>query len=190
MNREALPLLARRSAIVVILTLASIAVHECGHFLVYKIAGYPVQITLQSVQPIGYVNPRLNYVALAAGPAFSLIAAVSCLLIARRRPSFIWATAAFTNATLRIFPLTMDLLRAIKGAKPFSDEGNVAIAMTTLPGGRATLVLGVMAIFVCLSVIAARHYHFEKHQVAKSVTIYLLSLSVGIAVVVVDELLK
>jgi hypothetical protein len=176
--------------IVVLLTLASIAVHECGHYLVYKIARYPVRITLQSVRPIGYVNPRLDYLALAAGPAFSLIAAVLCLLIASRRPNFVWVTAAFTNATLRLFPLTMDVLRAIAHAKPFSDEGNVAIAMTTLATGRATLVLGVMAIFVYLSVRAARHYDFEKHHVAKSVGIYLLSLSIGIAVVVVDELLK
>lgn len=82
------PSAAQRVGMVVLLTLASIALHETGHFLVYKIGGYPVRITLQSVRPIGQVNPELDHVALAAGPGFSAIVAVICLLIARNRPSF------------------------------------------------------------------------------------------------------
>jgi hypothetical protein len=182
--------LAPRLGVVVLLTLASIALHESGHFFVYKIGGYPVRITLQSVRPIGDVNPQLDHVAVAAGPAFSLVAAIVCLLIARRRLSFVWVTAAFTNATLRLFPLAMDAFRAIRNAKPFSDEGVVVMAITMNRRGRATLVLGMMAIFVSLGVMAARHYGFQKHLVGKSVAIYLLSLSVGITVVIVDELLN
>jgi hypothetical protein len=184
------PSVAQRAGMIVLLTLVSIALHETGHFLVYKIGGYPVRITLQSVRPIGQVSPQLDHVALAAGPGFSAIVAVICLLIARNRPSFFWVTAAFTNATLRLFPLTMDVFRAISNAKPFSDEGDVALAITTHPAGRALLVVGAIAIFVLLGVMAARRYGFEKHRVTKSVGVYLLSLSIGIAVVVVDELLK
>ena len=182
--------MAQRASIVVLLTLAAIAFHELGHFIVYQLGGCPVRITLQSVRPIGNVSASLNDLALAAGPAFSLIAAVVCLLVARHRPSFFWVTAAFTNATLRLFPLTMDVLRAIKKAEPFSDEGNLAITITTSPAGRVILLLGVFAVFLVLTVVTARLYNFERHRTAKVVGIYFLSLTAGIAIVLIDELLR
>jgi hypothetical protein len=37
--------------------------------------------------------------------------------------------------------------------------------------------------------VVARRYSFEKHRAAKSVGIYLLSLAVGIAVLLIDEML-
>ena len=139
--------MAQRVSIVVLLTLAAIAFHELGHFIVHQLGGCPVRITLQSVRPIGNVSASLNDLALAAGPACSLIAAIVCLLVARHRPSFFLVTAAFTNATLRLFPLTMDVLRAMKKAEPFSDEGNLAITITTGPAGRVIFLLGVLRCF-------------------------------------------
>jgi hypothetical protein len=47
---------AQRVGIVVLLTLASIAFHEFGHFVVYRLEDCPVRITLQSVRPIGNVS--------------------------------------------------------------------------------------------------------------------------------------
>jgi hypothetical protein len=182
--------MAQRASIVVLLTLAAIAFHELGHFIVYQLGGCPVRITLQSVRPIGNVSASLNDLALAAGPAFSLIAAIVCLLVARRRLSFFWVTAAFTNATLRLFPLTMDILRAIKKAEPFSDEGNLAITITTNPAGRVICLLGVFAVFLSLTVVVARLYNFERHRTAKAVGIYFLSLAAGIAIVLIDESLR
>ena len=181
--------MAQRAGLVVLLTIAAIAFHEFGHFIVYWIGGCPVRITLQSVRPIGNVSAPLNDLALAAGPAFSLIAAVVCLVLARRRPSFFWVTAAFTNATLRLFPLIMDVLRVFEKAAPFSDEGNLAIAIMTNPAGRVILLLGVFAVFLWLTVLVARLYDFVKHSTAKAVGIYLLSLLSGIAIVLIDELL-
>jgi hypothetical protein len=186
-----LPTAASRTGIVVLLTLASIAFHESGHFIVYWLGDCPVRITLQSVRPIGDVSPRLNLLALAAGPAFSFTAAVVCLIRARRHPTFFWVTAAFINAaTLRLFPLTMDVARAIKSAKPFSDEGNVVIAITTNPIHRAMLLLLIFAAFSSLAAMSARLYDFKKHCVAKVAGIYLLSLGVGIAMVLADEFLR
>jgi hypothetical protein len=180
---------AKRLGIVVLLTIVSIVFHEFGHFVVYRLADCPVRITLQSVRPTGKVSAPLNLLALAAGPAFSFIAAVLCLLIAWRRPSFFWVTAAFTNATLRLFPLVLDIVQAIEKTTPFSDEGDVVIAITTNPGARAALLLGVFAVFLSLTVVVARRYSFEKHRAAKSVGIYLLSLATGIAVLLIDEML-
>jgi hypothetical protein len=131
--------LAYHSSIVVLLAIISIAFHELGHFIVYRLAGRPVRITLQSVRPIGNVSTPLNLLAPAAGPAFSLIAALVCLFEAWRRRSLFWVTAAFTNATLRLFPLVMDIVRAIEKTTPFSDEGDVVIAITTNPAARAIL---------------------------------------------------
>jgi hypothetical protein len=182
--------MAQRAGIVLLLTLASIAFHELGHFIVYRLGRCAVRITLQSVRPIGSVSAPLNHLALAAGPAFSLIAALVCLFLAWRRPSFFCVTAAFTNSTLRLFPLTMDVLRAIKKAHPFSDEGNLVITITTNLAGRVILLLGVFAVFLSLSVVAARLYNFEKHRDAKVVGIYFLSLAACIAVVLIDELLR
>jgi len=65
------------------LSLAAIVFHELGHFIVYCLRGCPVRITLQSVRPIGNVSAPLNDLALASGPAFSLLAAIVCLLVAR-----------------------------------------------------------------------------------------------------------
>lgn len=181
---------AERAGIVVLLSLASIAFHELGHFIVYRLGGCPVRITLQSVRPIGDVSAALNNLALAAGPAFSLIAGVTLLLVAFRRPSFFWVTAAFTNASLRLFPLVMDISRAIKKAQPFSDEGNLVLAITTNPAGRVILLLAIFTVFLSLTIVVARRYNFEKHGTAKVVGIYFLSLAVGIAVVLIDELLR
>jgi hypothetical protein len=182
--------IAQRVGIVVLFALTSIAFHELGHFIVYRLGGCPVRITLQSVRPIGYVSAPLDHLALAAGPAFSLIAAVVCLFLAWRRPSFFWVTAAFTNATLRLFPLAMDMSRVIEKAEPFSDEGNLALAITTNRAGRVTFLLVAFIIFLSLTVVVARRYNFEKHRAAKVVGIYLLSLAAGIAVVLIDELLR
>jgi hypothetical protein len=181
--------MAQRAGLVALLTIAAIAFHEFGHFIVYWIGRCPVRISLQSVRPIGYVSAPLNDLALAAGPAFSLIAAVVCLILARRRPSFFWVTAAFTNATLRLFPLIMDVLRVFEKAAPFSDEGDLAITITTNPAGRVVLLLGVFSVFLSLTVVVTRRYVFVKHFAAKVVGIYFLSLATGIAVVLIDELL-
>jgi hypothetical protein len=180
---------AQRFGVIVLLAIVSIAFHEFGHFTVYRLAGCPVRITLQSVRPIGHVNASLNLVALAAGPAFSLIGAVLCLLLAWRRPGFFWITAAFTNSTLRLVPLVIDVTQAIEKTTPFSDEGDVVLAITTNPVARAFILLGVFAVFLSLTVVVARRYRFEKHRVAKIVGIYLLSLAVGIAILLIDQML-
>jgi hypothetical protein len=180
---------AQRFGIVVLIAIVSIAFHEFGHFTVYRLAGCPVRITLQSVRPIGHVNGSLNLVALAAGPAFSLIGAILCLLIGRRRPGFFWITAAFTNSTLRLVPLVIDIIQAIEKTTPFSDEGDVVLAITTNPVARAVILLSVFAVFLSLTVVVARRYRFEKHRAAKIVAIYVLSLAVGIAILFIDQML-
>jgi hypothetical protein len=182
--------IARRAAVVALLTVASIVVHEFGHFLVYSLAGYRVVITLQSVRPFGSVDPTLDHWAKLAGPALSLAAAGLCLAVAHRRQSFAWATASFTNASLRLFPLAMDVGRAIKGGPAFSDEGDVTLALTSASSGRLGLLALPIGLSLLLTVLASREYHFKGQAALKAVAIYLLSLAVGVGVVIVDELLK
>jgi hypothetical protein len=180
----------QRVGIVVGLTLVSIVLHEFGHFLVYKAAGVPVRISLQSVRPIGTVRGWWGPGALLAGPALSWIAAIVCLVIATKRPSFAWATASFTNASIRLFPCSMDLVRALQNGPPFSDEGNVAQTLTQSPVGRAGIVSIAIALSLTLAILAARQFHFVRRGALKSVGVYVLSLAVGIAVVIVDELVN
>jgi hypothetical protein len=135
------PSLAQRVGIIVLLSLVSNPLHELGHYAVYKLDTVPVHITLQSVRPIAPISGPVAVLGLAGGPAFSLVAALACLLIARHRPGFFWATAAFTNATLRLFPCAMELVRALRGTTPFSDEGDIAVALTHSSTARSFIVL-------------------------------------------------
>ena len=183
------PSLTRRLGIIVLLSLVSIPLHELGHYTVYWFANMPVHVTLQSVRPVTSINGPVAVLGLAAGPAFSLVTALACLVIAQHRPGFFWPTAAFTNATIRLFPCTMDLLRAFSGGTPFSDEGDVAVALTHSLIARCLLILFVLAVAAILTVLAARRYRFQKQSVLKVLGIYLLSFGVGIGVLLVDGLL-
>jgi hypothetical protein len=180
---------ARRLGIVVFLSLISIPLHELGHYVVYKFAQIPVHITFQSVRPITSISGPTAMLGLAGGPAFSLIAAVACLVIPTQRDRFFWITAAFTNATLRLFPCTMDMLHGIQGKMPFSDEGEIAIMLTHSSFARFLVVLCFFATAATLTVLAARRYRFHKYTSLKAFGIYLLSLGTGICVLIVDELL-
>jgi len=86
-------------------------------------------MSLQRVTPIGDIPTWIDHWAKFAGPAVSLVAGATLLLVARSRHNFAWITASFTNASIRLFPCLMDLLHAIKGGRPFSDEGEVALAL-------------------------------------------------------------
>jgi len=177
-----------RIGTIVLLSLVAIVLHEAGHFLVYKAAGVPVRITLQSVRPVGPVDPTVDFFGKLAGPVASWILA-AFLLWGVHRQGFGWATAAFTNASLRMFPLVMDLLRAAKGAVPFSDEGDVALAFTGSPAGRFAIVSLAMLVSLILSVLAANRYRFTRRAAIQAFGVYALSLACGIAVVIVDELI-
>lgn len=179
----------RCGSIIVVLSVVSIPLHECGHYIVYRFANVPVHITFQSVRPVSPISGPVALLGLAGGPAFSLIAGLACLFIADHRPGFFWATAAFTNASIRLFPCTMDLLHSIQGRLPFSDEGEIAIALTHSSFARFLVVLTFFAAAATLTVLAARRYQFRKHATLKAFGVYLLSLGAGICVLIVDELL-
>jgi hypothetical protein len=183
------PSSARRICIIVLLSLASIFLHELGHYTVYRVANIPVHITFQSVRPLTPLTGSVAVLGLVAGPVFSLVAAQACLLIARHRPGFFWTTAAFTNATLRLFPCTLDLLRVLQGAMPFSDEGEFALALTHSPMARSFVILCFLAVAAILTVLAVRQFPFQNYRTLKALGIYLLSLGVGIGVLIADELL-
>jgi hypothetical protein len=68
----------------------SIVLHEFGHLIVYRLAGVPVHVSLQSVRPTGAVNPSLDRWAKFTGLGLSWLAAVTFLVIAKRRPGFGW----------------------------------------------------------------------------------------------------
>ena len=184
------PGLFRQIGIVFLFTLLSIAIHESGHFLVYTLADYPVKVTLQSVSPIGSVEPSADRWAKLAGPAASWVAALAFLFLALHRPGFTWATASLTNASIRVFPCFMDLFRAIQNGRPFSDEGDVAVSLTSTQGGRIAVVLAAIALSFVLMALSGRQYHFARRGTLKVAGIYFLSLATGIAVVLVDELIR
>jgi hypothetical protein len=173
----------RRALLVALLTLVAIELHEAGHWLAYRALGHSVHRTLQRVIPLDAVPPAHQVAALLAGPLVSVAAAVGALVLARRRRTFAWSTASFTNASLRLFPLCMDLWRALRGAHPFSDEGEVG----ELLGARMlTLELSLLVV-VGLTLAAASTYRERRWLTAGLV--YLQSLAIGVGVVLADELL-
>lgn len=174
---------------VVILSAIAIVDHELGHRAVFWLTGTPARMGFQRVDPTVPVSEAIRLEGKAGGPAATLILSVALLVVANRRSAFPWATAAFTHATLRLLPLSFDLVRAVRGQPPFSDEGDLALGLTASPAGRAVLVLGAWTLFAGLSVLAARTFPFPRLRVWKVSAIYLLSLAVGIAAVVADDLL-
>ena len=166
----------------------AIEIHEGGHFLYYTLAGYPARISLQQTMPLGEVPMGVEHAALLAGPAVSALAAMIFLFIAWRRPGFGWAAAAFTNASLRLFPLTMDLIRAVQDGHPFSDEGTVFQMTAGSQSERVALVLLAIALFLTLTFLAAKSFRFQRRALLKTLGIYLFTLAIGIGVVIVDEL--
>lgn len=179
----------QRLGVVVLLSAAAIFVHELGHRTVFWLTGTPARMGFQRVDPTVPVSECLRLTGKAGGPLLTLLLAVGLLLVARQRPTFVWATAAFTNASLRLLPLTFDLGRALRGTRPFSDEGDVALGLTTDRLGRAALVLLPWLVFAALSFLAGRTFPFPHHRWWKVLGIYLLSLLVGIGAVLLDELL-
>ncbi len=178
-----------RAGVVALLTWLSIEIHELGHFSVYALAGHPARMSFQRVSPAKPVPESLLFWGTLGGPAVSFVAAVVLLFVARRRPSFAWVTASFTNASIRVFPCAMDLLRALKGARPFSDEGELVQTFTTSVPGRAAIMALVLGMWLGLSVLVAREYRFQTRKWPKVFAVYALSLVFGIATVILDDLL-
>jgi hypothetical protein len=174
---------------VVFLSAAAIELHELGHRTVFWLTGTPARMGFQRVDPTVAVSEGLRLWGKLGGPLVTLCLAVGLLLVARRRPSFFWATAAFTNASLRLLPLSFDLGRAIQGAHPFSDEGDLALGLTAAPLGRAVLVLAPWLAFAALSLLAGRTFPFARHRWWKVLGVYAISLVVDVGAVVLDDLL-
>ena len=101
MNRSS----ARRICTIVSLSLAAIFLHELGHYTVYRVADIPVQVTFQSVRPTTPVTGPVADLGLVAGPVFSLVGALACLLIARHRPGFFWTHSSIHECDPTIVPL-------------------------------------------------------------------------------------
>jgi hypothetical protein len=170
------------------MTWLSIELHESGHFLVYALARQHARLSFQRVTPLGAVSEQLRFWATLAGPAVSLVAAIAFLAVARRKQTFAWATLALTNASIRLFPCTMDLFRAVQARRPFSDEGEVALALGR-GWGRIGIIALVLGAALYLTVLAARTFPFKRYWALKAALVYLCSLFVGLLTVLADDLL-
>jgi hypothetical protein len=120
--------IARQALAVAALSAGAIVLRELGHRAILFLTGTPARVGFQRADPMVPVSRPLWLWGKAGGPVLTLVLALVLLIIARRRGSFSWATAAFTSASLRLFPLTMDLSRAFRGAPPFSDVGELVAA--------------------------------------------------------------
>jgi hypothetical protein len=178
-----------RAGVVALLAWLAVELHELGHFSVYALAGHPARMSFQRVSPAQPVPESLLHWGTLGGPAASFVAAVVLYVVARYRPSFVLVTASFTNASLRVFPCAMDLLRALKGGRPFSDEGELTLAFTTSGTGRVAVLVLVLGMWLGLSALVSREYRFRTRRLVKVLAIYALSLGVGIGTVILDELL-
>jgi len=179
----------RRAGLVVLFAAFAIEVHELGHRAVFFLTGTPARMGFQRVDPTVPVSEALWLWGKAGGPVVTLVLSVAFVAVARRRRTFGWATAAFTQASLRLFPLTFDLRRALRGAAPFSDEGELARALSGAVPIRVALVLGAFGIFGTLSWLAAGTFPFRRRRWLGVAAVYLGSLAVGIGAALADELL-
>jgi hypothetical protein len=179
----------RRAGIAILLAAVAIEVHELGHRAVFLLTGTPARMGFQRVDPTVPVSQALWLWGKAGGPLVTLVLSVAFVAVARRRGTFASATAAFTQATLRLLPLTFDLVRAVRGAAPFSDEGELARAVSGNVPVRVALVLVAWGVFGTLSFLAARTFPFRRRHWLGVAAVYLLSLAVGIGAALADDLL-
>jgi len=179
----------RRAGIVVLLSAVAIEVHEFGHRAVFWLTGTPARMGFQRVDPTVPVSHALWLWGKAGGPLVTLVLSAVLVAVARRHRTFAWATAAFTQASLRLFPLAFDLARAVRGAAPFSDEGELALAVSTAVPVRVALVAIACAVFATLTVLAARTFPAGRRRWLGVAAVYLGSLAVGIGAAIADDLL-
>jgi hypothetical protein len=181
---------AGRAGIVALLAWLSVEIHELGHLSVYVFAGHPARMSFQRVSPAQPISDSLLHLGLLGGPAASLVAAILLLLVARRRRSFAWVTASFTNASIRVLPCVLDVLRALTGGRPFSDEGELALALTGSRISRAIVMVLVLGMWLGISTVVAREYDFRTKRLLKVIAIYALSVAVAVTTVIADEILS
>ena len=179
----------RRAGVVLLLSAVAIELHELGHRAVFFLTGTPARMGFQRVDPTVPVSQALWLWGKTGRPLVTLVLSVAFVAVARRRGTFAWATAAFAQASLRLLPLTLDLVRAVRGATPFSDEGELVRAVSAAVPVRVALVLVAWAVFGTLSVLAARTFPFRRRRWLGVIAVYLLSLAVGIGAVIADDLL-
>jgi hypothetical protein len=83
----------------------------------------------------------------------------------------------------------MDLLRALKGASPFSDAGELTIAFTGSQIARVTVMALVLGTWLALSAFVAREYRFKGRKLPKVLAIYALGRAAAIPTILLDGLL-
>lgn len=179
----------RRAGSVVLLAALAIEVHELGHRAVFWLTGTPARMGFQRVDPTVPVSHALWLWGKAGGPLVTLVLSLLLVAVARRQRTFAWATAAFTQASLRLFPLAFDLSRAVRGAAPFSDEGELALAVSAAVPVRVALVTGACVVFGTLTVLAARTFPSGRRRWLGVAAVYVGSLAIGICAAVTDDLL-
>jgi len=180
---------ATRAGIILLLAWLGLELHEFGHLLVYWINDHRAWISFQRLHPIGDVPERVKLWAKPAGPIISLLAGALLLLVARRRRGFAWITASFVNSAFRIFPCLIAIVRVLTGASNgFSDEGDIAFAITDNVVGRIGVILVVLIPAIWLTVLAAKEYRFTRRPILKSVAVYAVSFSVGLIAFRLDAL--
>ena len=84
----------------------------------------------------------------------------------------------------------MDVVRAARNAPAFSDEGTVAMGISSAGWARISLLTIPIGISLVLTVLAAREYRFANRPVLRSIALYLFTLLIGIGVVIADEILN
>lgn len=180
---------AARAGVVLLLAWLGLELHESGHLLVYWINGYRAWISFQRLHPIGDVPDSIQLWAKPAGPMINLLTGAVLLFIARRRQGFAWTTASFVNSAFRIFPCLIGIVRVLTGASNgFSDEGDIAFAITDKAAGRIGVILVVLIPAIWLTVLAAKEYRFTRRPILKSVAVYAVSFSVGLIAFRLDAL--
>jgi len=101
---------------IIVLTLFSIALHEFGHFIVYSLGSVPVQVSLQSVRPIGNVDALLEHWAKFAGLGLSWLAAITFLAIAARHPPFVFDNIKVAGQLISKMPDAYALAEKVRRA--------------------------------------------------------------------------
>jgi hypothetical protein len=172
-------LLMKRALLVLVCGFIALEIHEISHAIVYWSGGYPAWISFQRLHHDFEVPQWFDRVAKAAGPIGTWLAAAIFYMVARKRESFFWRTMAFSNITLRIFPTGLAIARTVAESETgFSDEGDLAFALTSGIPGRLTFLVPVLLVSMVGTWWVGKSYRFKGWRNLWLIAIYALSFSV------------
>jgi hypothetical protein len=158
---------------IVVLTFA---IHEAGHYLVGRLLGYQMTVTLNSASPVGAYGSSLH-AALAdlGGPAVTLLQALVAVALIQRGSGMLAYGFLFAAFMMRLLAAGVSVFHP-------NDEARISMAMGLGPWVLPALVVAALGLMLA--------YAYRRLDLHWSVNVWSwIVASIGVAMVVIVDVL-